>query len=171
LEATSLRPEEYMMKREVRLKENAVNAQKAIEILQNGSYGVLSTTGEDGYPYGIPLHYSYWNNCIYFHCAKHGHKLENIDFTCRVSFCVVTKSDILARKFDTDYESVVVFGRAIVVTDASEKENILMSILNKYSADYIEAGKNYIKKFWDDTKVVKIIIDRMTGKAHAEAVK
>ncbi len=153
------------MHREIRLKENAVDAQKTIEIVKNGSYGVLSTIGEDSYPYGVPVNYSYWNDSICFHCAQQGHKLENIDFNKKVSFCVVTKSDILANKFDTDYESVIAFGTAIEVTDASEKEEILMSILNKYSADYIEAGKNYMKKYWDETKVIKIQIDHLTGKA------
>jgi len=154
------------MHREIRLKENAVDAQKTIEIVKNGSHGVLSTMGEDGYPYGVPVNYSYWNDCICFHCGQQGHKLENIDFTDKVSFCIVTKSDILANKFDTDYESAIAFGRAIEVTDTSEKEEILMSILNKYSAEYIEAGKNYMKKYWDETKVIKIKIDHFTGKAH-----
>ena len=154
------------MHREIRSKENAVDVKKTIEIVKVGSYGVLATIGEDGYPYGVPLNYSYWNKCICFHCGQQGHKLENIDFTNKVSFCVVTKSDILANKFDTDYESAVAFGRAIEVTDNSEKEDILMSILNKYSADYIEAGKNYMRKFWDETKVFKIEIEQLTGKAH-----
>jgi nitroimidazol reductase NimA-like FMN-containing flavoprotein (pyridoxamine 5'-phosphate oxidase superfamily) len=154
------------MHREIRLKENAVDAQKTIEIVKNGSHGVLSTMGEDGYPYGVPVNYSYWNDCICFHCGQQGHKLENIDFTNKVSFCIVTKSDILANKFDTDYESAIAFGRAIEVTDTSEKEEILMSILNKYSAEYIGAGKNYMKKYWHETKVIKIKIDHFTGKAH-----
>ncbi len=154
------------MHREIRSKANALDNKKAIEIIIKGSYGVLSTTGEDGYPYGIPLNYSYWDDCICFHCAQQGHKLENIDFMNKVSFCVVTKSEILASKFDTDYESTVVFGTAIEVTENSEKNDILMSIINKYSADYVPAGKNYMKKYWDETKVFKIEINHLTGKAY-----
>lgn len=154
------------MHREIRSKANALDNKKAIEIIIKGSYGVLSTTGEDGYPYGIPLNYSYWDECICFHCAQQGHKLENIDFINKVSFCVVTKSEILASKFDTDYESTVVFGTAIEVTENSEKNDILMSIINKYSADYVPVGKNYMKKYWDETKVFKIEINHLTGKAH-----
>jgi hypothetical protein len=154
------------MHREIRSKDNAVDAKKAIEIVKKGSYGVLSTMGADGYPYGVPLNYSYWDKCICFHCALQGHKLENIDFNKKVSFCVVTKSDILANKFDTDYESAIAFGAAMEVTDNTEKEDILMSIINKYSADYVKAGKNYMKKYWDETRVFKIEINHLTGKAH-----
>ncbi|MFW2367731.1 MAG: pyridoxamine 5'-phosphate oxidase family protein [Desulforhopalus sp.] len=154
------------MHREIKSIANALDNEKTFEIIKNGSYGVLSTIGENGYPYGTPLNYSYWDECICFHCARQGYKIENIDFTNKVSFCIVTRSDILANKFDTDYESAIVFGTAMEVTEDSEKTDILMSIINKYSADYVEAGKNYMKKYWDETKVFKIAIDHVTGKAH-----
>jgi len=152
--------------REIRLKERAVNDEKTIEILQTGSHGILSTIGEDGYPYGIPLNYTYFDNCICFHCAQQGHKLENIQFNDRVSFCVVTRSDVLSSKFDTDYKSAIIFGRASEVTDNSEKNNILVSLIHKYSQGYLDAGKNYIKKYWDETRVIKIAIEHRSGKAH-----
>ena len=154
------------MHREFRSKDKALEDKKTIEIVIKGSYGVLSTIGKDGCPYGVPVNYSYWDKCICVHCGQQGHKLENIDCNKKVSFCVVTKSDILPSKFDTDYESAVAFGTAIEVTDSSEKEDILMSIINKYSGDYVKAGKNYMKKYWDETKVIKIEIDHLTGKAH-----
>lgn len=154
------------MFREIKLKENALDDKETIEIIRKGSFGVLSTIGEDGYPYGVPLNYTYFNDCICFHCALEGHKIENIDFNNKVSFCVVTKSDVLANEFDTDYESAIAFGKAFEVTDDSEKKDILMSVLNKYSSEYIKAGENYMKKFWDETKVVKIKIDFLSGKAH-----
>ena len=154
------------MFREIRLPDRVVNDDKTIEIIKKGSYGVLSTIGEDGYPYGIPLNYTYFNKCICFHCAQEGHKLDNINFSNKVSFCVVTKSDVLGNEFDTDYESAIAFGKAAVITDDSEKRDILLSVLNKYSADYLKAGNNYMKKYWDETKVIKIRIEHLSGKAH-----
>lgn len=154
------------MSREIKLKERALKNETAIDIIKKGSYGVLSTIGEDGYPYGVPLNYSVVDHCICFHCAQEGHKIENIDFSEKVSFCVVTKSDILANKFDTDYESAIAFGTASEVTDASEKKEILTSVINKYSAEYLDAGNNYMKKYWDETKIFKIKIDHLSGKAH-----
>jgi nitroimidazol reductase NimA-like FMN-containing flavoprotein (pyridoxamine 5'-phosphate oxidase superfamily) len=154
------------MFREIRLTDRVVSDQKAIEIITKGSYGVLSTIGEDGYPYGVPLNYTYFDNYIYFHCAQEGHKLDNIDFNNKVSFCVVTKSDVLSNEFDTDYESAIAFGKATVITDDAEKKDILLSVLTKYSADYLKAGNNYIKKYWDDTRVIKIKIEHLSAKAH-----
>ena len=154
------------MFREIRLKDRVVDDEKAVEIIKKGSYGVLSTIGADGYPYGVPLNYTYFNNCICFHCAQEGHKLENIDYNRKVSFCVVTKSEVLGNEFDTDYESAIAFGKATVITDDSEKKDILLSVLKKYSADYLKAGINYMKKYWDETKVIKIKIEHLSGKAH-----
>ena len=154
------------MFREVRLEERALDDDKAREILSKGSFGVLSTMGEDGYPYGVPLNYIYFDNCICFHCARQGHKIDNIIFNENVSFCVVTKSDVLGNEFDTDYESAIAFGKAYAVSDDAEKKEILSSVLNKYSSDYLKAGNAYMKKYWDDTKVVKIKIEHLSGKAH-----
>ena len=154
------------MFRKIRLKERVIDDNKTIDIIVQGSYGVLSTIGKDGYPYGVPVNYTYFNNCICFHCAMEGHKLDNIDFNNKVSFCVVTKSQVLSNEFDTDYESAIVFGNAVVVSDDTEKKDILLSVLNKYSADYLKAGNNYMKKYWDETKVVKIKIEHISGKAH-----
>jgi hypothetical protein len=53
-----------------------------------------------------------------------------------------------------------------VITDDSEKKDILLSVLNKYSADYLKAGNNYMKKYWDETKVIKMKIEHLSGKAH-----
>lgn len=104
--------------------------------------------------------------CICFHCARQGHKLENIKFNEKVSFCAATKADVLASKLGTDYESVIVFGWANAVTDESEKEDILLSVLNKFSEKYLAAGKNYMKKYWDETRAIRIEIKHLSGKAY-----
>ena len=154
------------MHQKVRLKKRAVETNNAIEILKKSSYGVLSTIGKNGFPYGVPINYTYWNNYICFHCAQRGHKLENINFSNKVSFCVVAKSDVLPKEFDTDYQSAIAFGLAFEVTNSSEKKDILMSIINKYSPDYLQAGKLYMEKYWDESKVIKIEIKHITGKTN-----
>lgn len=82
---------------EIRRKDRAVDENDALEILKSGSFGVLSTIGADGYPYGVPVNYAYDDGKIYFHCAKNvGHKQDNLRFSGKVSFTVVTKSDVIS---------------------------------------------------------------------------
>ena len=60
------------MFREMRLKRQALDEGACREILKDGSIGVLSVAGDDGYPYGVPLNYVYDEQAgkIYFHSAR-----------------------------------------------------------------------------------------------------
>ena len=58
------------MFRELRRKNQQLSETEARSILKNGTHGVLSVQGDDGYPYGVPMNYVYGDDAIYFHCAK-----------------------------------------------------------------------------------------------------
>ena len=152
------------MPRPIRRAERAIPQQEAIEILQKGEYGVLSTVSEDGQPYGVPVSYSYADNALYFHCAVEGHKLENLTANNRVSFCVVGKTEILPDMFATRYESAIVFGKALELT-GDEKKHGLVKLLKKYSSDYLEEGRLYIEADAERTRVYKIVIESLSGKS------
>lgn len=153
------------MFREMRRKDRELNYKESAEILKNNTYGILSTVSPDGYPYGVPLSYVYRNNAIYFHCAGEGHKLENLSASCKVSFCVVGQTSPLPEKFSTGYESVIAFGHASEVI-AEEKNSALLELIMKYSPDFIEKGKVYMQSAAAKTKVFKINISHLTGKAN-----
>lgn len=152
------------MFREMRKKEREILGENIDEILEKGQYGTLSTISENGYPYGIPLSYVYYNGDIYFHSATVGHKLDNIQKNSKVSFCVVTDTEVLPSKFTTRYKSVVIFGTASEVT-GELKKTVLQKIVEKYSKDYLEEGIKYIERAAESTKTIKISIEHITGKA------
>lgn len=152
------------MFKQMRRKERQIEIVEAEEILKNGEYGVLSTNGENGYSYGTPLSYVYFNNSVYFHCALEGEKLENINYNNKVSFCVVGKTCVIPEKFSTKYESTILLGEANEVF-GEEKNEALLGLLKKYSPDFIDKGKLYIKNAGDKTRVIKININKMSGKA------
>lgn len=152
------------MSRELRRKDRGMNKTEARELLERGEYGILSTCGLDGQPYGIPLSYCVIDNGIYFHCALEGHKLEILAGNGKVSFCVVGKTEVLPDKFATSYESVIVTGRATEVFD-EEKLLGLKGLLPKYSADFIAEGLNYINAKGAQTRVFRVSIDSISGKA------
>ncbi len=147
----------------MRRSDKALSNDAAVKVLHEGEYGVLSTVGGDGQPYGVPLNYSIQDNYLYFHCALEGHKLDNLLLNEKVSFCVVGRTKVLPAEFTTEYESVIATGRAVVVY-GEEKNKALVSLVEKYSPEFIEEGRKYIEKLDNETKVVKIEIDSMTGK-------
>lgn len=153
------------MFREMRRQDRKMNKDEAIELLKKCQYGILSTVGEDGYAYGVPLNYVYMDNNIYFHCASEGHKLDNIRNNDKVSFCVVGKVENVPERFTTKYESVIVFGKACEV-NSDEKYSAFIALLKKYSEQYIEKGKEYIKNTDDKVKIIKISVESITGKVN-----
>ena len=152
------------MFKEMRNRKRQIDNDEAREILLNGEYGVLATSGENGYSYATPLNYVCVNDKLYFHCATEGHKLANIALNNRVSFCVVGKALVVPGKFTSRYESAIVFGKAFLA-DESEKREALIEFVKKYSPDYEKQGESYIDKAIRQTCVVKIEIEQITGKA------
>ena len=152
------------MARELRRKNRGMAQAEARKLLERGEYGILSTCGPDGRPYGIPLSYCVLNDAVYFHCALEGHKLDNIEGNDAVSFCVVGETEVLPAQFATRYESVVLSGRAVEVF-GEEKQQALEGLVEKYSADFWKEGQKYIEAMDARTRVFRIGAETVSGKA------
>lgn len=147
----------------MRRKDKALQIEDVQRLLREGEYGFLSTVDGDQQPYGVPLNYVYMNECVYFHCALEGHKLDNIARNDKVSFCVVGRTSVLPAEFSTEFESVIACGSATVI-HGEERYRALMGLAEKYSPGFVDEAPAYIKKFDSRTAVVKISIDTLTGK-------
>jgi uncharacterized protein len=152
------------MHHELRRKDRGMTESEARELLERGEYGILSTCGCDGQPYGIPLSYCVVGDALYFHCAVEGRKLENISANGKVAFCVVGKTEVLPDQFATRYESVILSGRATEVFDG-EKQRALEGLVAKYSARFRAEGLEYIEAKGERTRVFRVGIDSICGKA------
>lgn len=152
------------MFQEMRRKDRALSEKDTERLLQQGEYGILSTVGEDAYPYGVPVHYVYSGQAIYLHCAVTGSKLDNIARNPKVSFCVVGNTQVLPGQFTTNYESAVVFGCAQEVF-GEEKQQAMELLLHKYSPDFLQSGLEYIQKSDSRVKVIKIQTEHLSGKS------
>ena len=151
------------MFRKMRKKHMALDREEAMKILSEAEYGIVSTISDDGYPYGFPMSHVLIDDKIYFHCGTVGHKLDNIANNNKVSFTVVGRTELLEEKLDTNYESVVVYGKASKV-QGEEKIEALVEILEKYAKGFIDEGKASIEEEKDITTVIKISIEHITGK-------
>jgi len=132
--------------------------------LRAGELGVLSTVSAQGKPYGVPVNYCVIDRDIYFHCAVEGDKLDNIENSPEVSFCVVGATEVLPAKFGTLYESCVIEG---IATEAFNdlKQRALEGLVGKYSSEFESQGVRYIDGLRDKTRVFKISVLSVTGKA------
>jgi len=152
------------MAREMRRQERVLDESRTQSLLLSGEYGVLSTTSIDGGVYGIPMSYVTSNRFIYFHCAMVGHKIDNITANPLVSFCVVGNTEVSPSAFTTAFESIVVSGIIETVIVEEEKRDALRLLVKKYSPGFESEGDVYIDQAIQKTKILKLTIDRITGK-------
>lgn len=158
------------MFREMRRKNQLLSKEETIEILQACTSGVLGVTGDDDYPYTIPVSYAYKDGKLFFHGAKEGHKIDSIKRDDKVTFCVVEKDEVIQKTFTTHFRSVSVFGRARILTEDDERRYAIESLVEKYSPDYIEEGQQEIESGWNRVCLLEIKIEHITGKAAIEIV-
>lgn len=103
------------------------------------------------------------------HGAAQGHKLDNIAHEPRVSFCAVAGAKVLPARLTTLYESAVVFGRAALVTDPAEKRRALELLAVRFCGELSPEAEKAIADSAARAAVVRIRIERITGKAHRPA--
>jgi uncharacterized protein len=136
-------------------------------LLRQCHVGRLGTIGKEGFPMIKPLNFVYSGGKIYFHSAQEGEKIEDITRDSRVCFEVdlpigYVKSVSLPCKADYLYRSIIIKGRAYIVTDTNERLSALKGLMEKYQPEggYGEFPEDKIRL----TAIVRIDIEEMTGK-------
>mgnify|MGYP000441122013 FL=1 len=151
------------MFREMRSKANMLTNEEVENILKTSPNGTLALYGENGYPYSVPVNFVYSDGKIYFHGAAEGYKLDCMKKDPHVSFSVIGKDDIAKENFTTLFSSVIAFGTIRVIDTMEEKIPVLEAMVGKYSAEFMESGKELISKGCGSV-AYELTIDHMTGK-------
>lgn len=158
------------MFRKMRREKQSLSEAETIEILASCTSGVLAVAGENDYPYAVPLSFVYNDGKLFFHSAKTGYKIDSIANNDKVSFCVIKADNVIQKSFTTQFRSVIVFGRARILTNDAEKKYALECLVEKYSPDYIPEGQAEIERSLNSVCVVEVKIEHMTGKAATEII-
>lgn len=135
-----------------------------------GPPGVLAVSGDDGYPYAVPLSYVYDDGRLFFHCAPSGHKLDAIAGNEKASFCVIDQDHVVPEEYTTYYRSVIAFGRARVLEDEGEKRAALEKLAERYSPRQEEGRRAEIDKLFQRVCMVELAVEHMSGKEAIELV-
>ena len=158
------------MFRKMRRSRQQLSTAETIQILESATSGVLAVSGDEGYPYAVPLSYVLKDDRLFFHVAKEGHKLDAILSNDRVSFCVIAQDEVMPKTFSTRYRSAIVFGRARILTEDSERRYALECLVESIPG-FIEEGQREIESAWDRVCLVEVKIEHMTGKTAKELVE
>jgi len=120
---------------------------------------------DDGTPYIVPMNFGLGENCLFLHCATEGRKLDILRRNDRVCFEMDFLREIKQGPescgWGARYESVIGFGRAILVEDPVEKRFALDRIMDHYGA---QGPYAYPDDVLSKTTIIRIEIESLTGK-------
>ena len=103
----------------------------------------------DNQPYLAPFNFGYENNCLYFHSARDGRKIDmirgnnNVCFEFDIGHKMNRKG--LACEWSFSYQSVIGFGKASIIDNPLEKRHGLEVIMTHYSKRKFEFLDEKIK--------------------------
>ncbi|MBE6742965.1 MAG: pyridoxamine 5'-phosphate oxidase family protein [Ruminococcaceae bacterium] len=142
----------------------------AVQLLREGTYGVLSIATSQGEPYGVPLNYYYLpeEQAIFFHCFVKGRKIDTIKENDRVSFVVIGRETIMPERFVTHYDSVMVEGRAEIITDPEEKTKRLLQLCDTLAPGVLERRDEVIRRQLPAVSIIKIHVEKISGKRNRD---
>lgn len=152
------------------MRERPLEPAAVDRLLARAMVGRISTVGADGYPYTVAVHFLYREGAVYFHGLPQGEKIANLTREPKVCFEVDEMGELhldgvtAPCKVGTAYESVVIRGKAALVSDPAQKEEILRGITEKYAPALREAP--IPPEMISGTAVVRIAVDSRTGKYH-----
>lgn len=157
------------MTRTMRRFKQQLSSEETERILRNGKYCVMAVSGDDDYPYAVPVNYVYDGAAIYIHSAAQGHKIDALRRNPKCSLCIVDKDDVIPEEFTSYFRSVIVFGMAHFVESTEEKVAALRLLGYKYSPGIDPEAE--IARFIKTVCVVRIDIDSVTGKEAIELTR
>lgn len=145
--------------------------EETMDILKNGTNGVLALCGSDGEPYAVPISYVYADGKLYFHGAGVGHKHDIIKENPRASFAVVQQDEIVPEKFTTYFKSIIAFGTIKYAETREEIRHGIELLAKKYSPlETDEAVQAEIAASGKGMRVFVLEIEKITGKQAIELV-
>lgn len=158
--------------RDMRRFRQQLSREECEAILRRGTSGVLAVTGDDGWPYSVPLSYVYEEGALLFHCAAAGHKLDALRRDGRACFCVIDQDRVLPEKYTTAYRSVVAFGAVTVLEEEKELRRGGEALGRKY---YPQGTARELEKEISGSLgrmvILRMDIAHMTGKEGRELME
>ena len=140
------------------------------KILKQTKYVTIAMC-KDNHPYLVTLNHGYdeENNCIYFHCAKEGKKLDYLKAND-----TVWGQALLDYGYEGDctqhYATVMFQGKVSFVGEIEKKRNAF--IVMKEHLDSSQKGlEEYLKSSMSKTLVGKISIEFLSGKKSSKELK
>jgi len=148
----------------MRRKEKEITEATAIEAIIKKSLVCRLALSDDNFPYIVPLCFGYRDKVLYFHGSLKGKKIDIIRKNQKVCFEFDINTEIVKAKdachWSMKYQSVIGFGKAVLLEGLDEKRKALNIIMSQYSDRTFQFNEAPLKGII----VIKVEIERMAGK-------
>jgi len=136
----------------------------AMEAIIHASIVCRLALSDKDQPYIVPLCFGYKDKTLYFHCAPEGRKIDIIKKNHNVCFEFDVNTEVVkaekACNWGMKYQSVIGFGKAVIVESLDEKRKAIDIIMSQYVDRVFQFPDPVIK----GAAVIKVEIEKMTGK-------
>ena len=155
------------MRRSDRARDRAFS----LALIDRCTHGVVAISTGEPAPYCLPLSFVRVGGELYFHCAREGRKTDLLRRFPQV--CVTFVGDDRPHftppaMYSTWFQSVIVTGTAVEVTDSAEKIEALRTLCRKVTPDAMDGFTLAVEKSLTVTAVWKIHMEEISGKAKLE---
>ncbi len=116
--------------------------------------------------YIVPMNFGYSDNCLWFHCAKEGRKMDLVRRTGKASFEIDIDEGLVldrdAYKCSNNFKCVMGKGTIEVVSDPSERAKGVEALMKHYHpGDYVVTDR-----CMDKTVVLKLEVESLSCKVN-----
>ena len=147
-----------------RAEKEITNPEEIQDIMRQAQICRMAMVAGD-MPYVIPLNFVVAGDCLYFHSATKGKKIEILSKNKDVCFEMEINARIIAGEtpcaWGMKYASVIGYGRAFFVSDQAEKIKALNLLMDKYAGP---GNYTYLENIVRKTMIVGVKIEKLTGK-------
>jgi nitroimidazol reductase NimA-like FMN-containing flavoprotein (pyridoxamine 5'-phosphate oxidase superfamily) len=139
------------------------------KILKSASYVTVAMCKNDE-PYLVSLSHGYdeTRNCIYFHCAAEGKKLDFLKANNRIWAQALLDHGYVEGKCDHSYASVHFNGKVTFIEDPNEKLHAIQTMTNQLDKNPALLLIKLKAEKLGTTLIGRIDIESMTGKKTKE---
>jgi len=154
-----------MLNHPMRRKKNEITDRQEMQGVIHASQVMRLALCLENEPYVVPMSFGYDGSALYFHCAPEGLKLDILNRNPRVC-CLFEHGLAFDPKgaspcsWGFSYATIIVHGKAVRITDLSEKLAALQVITNQFSTNDERVPADKVEK----VEVWKIVILKITGK-------
>ena len=159
--------------RGIRRKEKAITDEKIMKkILSEVAYVTIALC-KDNQPYLVSLSHGYDpdRNCIYFHCASEGKKIDYLKENNVVWGQAIIDKGYIQGSCDHLYATTQFKGKVTFVNDFEEKKEILINMVHKLDDNPdVLIEKQLTQQSISKITIGRIDIEYMSGKEAKEAL-